>query len=132
MTSLSRAFTLIVEFVNSNRIQPEFHIHSVAELTNEEYDVPKNWETFEKFAGVYCFFDQAAERTKYIGMSQKDTGDRLFHWLFPKGESKSKVQEAVEDSDLVVSIVLKTDNHMAPALESFLIGKLKPELNSKR
>ena len=60
-------------------------------------------------------------------MSEVDTGSRLFHWIF----KDNKVSNAIRKEDMVLSVVLKHQPYMSPALESYLIKELKPKLNAR-
>ena len=119
--SLSSAITEIVRFTNEHQIEAEFYIHSIGQLKG---DVPDSfWARFEKRPGVYLLFGSTGHALRYIGMSQRDTGTRLFGWLF-----RNRLGDEVDHEDLVLSVVLQQE-YMAPALESFLISKLNPALN---
>ena len=83
------------------------------------------WGTFEKKPGVYCVFREQGGTVWYIGMSERDTGTRLYEWLF----KKNKLSSVLADEDVVLSVVLKEQWYMAPALESYLIAHLQPALN---
>ena len=129
-----KVFSAIIEFSNLHTIEAAYHLHRLGELKGGSDHQDKNWAKFEGKSGVYCIFDSEGEKLKYIGMSQSDTGSRLFQWLFPKTEIElHEVQQAVKDDEntLILSIALPSHDYMAPALESFLIEKLKPELNKK-
>jgi hypothetical protein len=126
---LSDTITRIVEFTNKHRISANFHIHSVGDLRGNNKMPDEYWAKFEKYAGVYLIFNSGSKSIHYIGMSKVDTGNRLYHWLFGKG---NKVYEAINDSDLVLSVVLKDQSYMSPALESYLIDKLNPEINTRK
>ena len=124
---LSNTITEIVEFTNKHRINASFHIHTVGDLQGENKVPDEYWAKFEKHAGVYVFFNCDGESVYYIGMSEIDTGNRLANWLF----NENKVYNAISSSDLILSVVLKNQPYMSPALESYLILKLQPVLNIK-
>lgn len=99
--------------------------HTVGELRNATEMQGQYWATFQKKAGVYCIFEQQGATIRYIGMSERDTGTRLYHWFF----NENKVSAVLADDDIVLSVVLEEQPYMAPALEAYLITKLKPILN---
>jgi|GEM_PF-1551955 len=122
---LSTTITEIVRFTNEHRIDANFHIHTAGDLQGHNGLPDEYWAKFEKFAGVYVFFSADGKQVRYVGMSEKDTGGRLFQWLY----TQNKVNDSLTSNDLVLSIVLKQQPYMSPALESFLIAKLNPQLN---
>lgn len=125
---LSNTITKIVAFTNEHRIDAEFHIHTVGTLGGDHKTAPDDyWAKFEKNAGVYVFCSSDGNSIHYVGMSEMDTGNRLYNWLF----NENKVHRAISSADLVLSVVLKDQPYMSPALESYLIAKLKPVLNVK-
>lgn len=124
---LSRAITEIVSFTNQHRIDAEFHIHTAGQLQGANGIPDKYWARFEKRAGVYIIFNSSEGGVHYVGMSQQDTGSRLYGWMY----KSNKVNTAVEESDLVLSVVLGEEAYMSPALEAYLIKKLEPNLNAK-
>lgn len=124
---LSQAITEIVRFTNKHRIEADFHIHTAGQLQGEEGVPDKYWARFEKRAGVYLIFDCSAGGVYYVGMSKRDTGSRLYGWMY----ESNRVNEAVTEEDLVLSVVLESEPYMSPALESFLIDKMEPKLNKK-
>ena len=126
--AISQAITEVVQFTNKHRIDAEFHVHTVGQLQGHTGVPDEYWERFEKRAGVYVFFDRQKDSVHYVGMSKWDTGTRLFGWLF----KPNKVSEALHSEDLVLSVVLENEPYMSPALESFLIDRLKPSLNNVR
>ncbi len=126
---LSNTITRIVQFTNEHKIVADFHIHSVGDLKGKNGCPDTYWAKFEKHAGVYLLLNCDDKTVHYIGMSQTDTGSRLYKWLF---KENNNINKAVSASDLVLSVVLKKQPYMSPALESYLISKLKPTLNKKR
>lgn len=126
-TCLSSVITGIVRFTNQHQIEADFHIHTVGDLQGANSDPAELWSRFEGDAGVYIIFDVAGGEVHYIGMSEQDTGTRLFQWLF----KENKVKSALNTCDLVLSIVMPGQPYMAPALESYLIQKLSPKLNKR-
>ncbi|KIP67342.1 hypothetical protein SN10_21120 [Vibrio harveyi] len=120
---LSETINEVVSFTNQHRIKAKFNIHQVGDLRNDNPD--KLWASFEKKPGVYVLFSVAENTVHYVGMSERDVGTRLYGWLF----KENKVNEALADKDLVLTINLSEEPYMSPALESFLIGKLNPVLN---
>ncbi len=132
---LAETITAVANFTNKHLINSEFHIHSVEELWGQG-DTDKNrdaaWAKFEKRGGVYCVMSNDASIVKYIGMSQSDTGNRLFQWLFPNDSQKTEFSNSLEARDLVISIVLAEQPYMAPALESYLIDEMSPKYNRRK
>jgi len=126
LDKLSIVLNEVLRFSNKHHADAEFYIHSVEELKDGTTHQDERWTRFEKNAGVYCFFDEDAKKVKYIGMSLKDTGSRLFGWLFIED---SKVNKAISDNDIILHVVLKDDAYIAPALEAYLISKISTELN---
>ena len=122
---LSNTITTIVEFTNKHRIDAIFHMHSVGDLQGENGIPNKYWAKFEKKSGVYVLLKYGGELIHYVGMSENDTGTRLYNWLF----KENKINNVITPSDLVLSVVLENQSYMSPALESYLITKLKPALN---
>lgn len=126
-SELSRAITEIVRFTNQHRIEAEFHIHTVGDLEGAAGVPDEHWARFEKRAGLYAIFDCRGGAVHYAGMSEADTGSRLFGWVF----KDNKVSEATGSDDLVLSVVLERQPYMSPALESYLIKALRPTLNRR-
>lgn len=122
---VSRTLTEIVRFTNRHRIDAEFHLHTVGQLQGETEVPDPYWAKFEKYPGVYLIFDVSQSAVRYIGMSERDTGSRLYRWLF----KENKVNDVLQSGDIVLSVVLREQFYMAPALESYLIQKLRPVLN---
>ncbi|MEZ9357842.1 hypothetical protein AB4342_02620 [Vibrio breoganii] len=124
---LSKTINEVVSFTNKHRINAKFNIHQVADLLGDNGSPDKLWASFEKQAGVYVLISTTASKVHYVGMSEKDIGSRLYYWLF----KENKVQEALSNKDIVLTINLKDQSYMSPALESFLISSLSPDLNVK-
>ena len=124
---LSEVITEIVNFTNKHQIEAEFHIHTVGDLQGKNGVPDEFWAKFEGSAGVYLIFDNTESGIHYIGMSEKATGARLFQWMF----KDNKVKDAIAVTDLVLSVVMKEQFYMAPALESYLIDNLSPKLNKR-
>ena len=122
---LSDTITKIVQFTNKHRIEAKFHIHTIGQLTEGTPD--EHWARFEKHAGVYVIFNYQRDAVHYVGMSEVDTGSRLFNWIF----RDNKVSNAIDKEDMVLSIVLKHHPYMSSALESYLIKELDPKLNAR-
>lgn len=122
---IGKAITHIHQFTNRHRIDAEFFFHSVSQLRTPSTEQSGYWSRFEKRGGVYCIFKQNGSSVQYIGMSGRDTGSRLFQWLF----AENKVSASLTDEDLILSVVLANEPYMACALESYLIPRLRPDLN---
>ena len=124
---LSSVITEIVSFTNKHQFEADFHIHTVGDLQGTNGSPDDFWARFEGRAGVYLIFDNTENGIHYIGMSEKDTGTRLFQWMY----KDNKVNSAVNNTDLVLSVVMPKQSYMAPALESYLINNLSPKLNKR-
>ena len=130
--NLAQSLTEITAFTNEHRIDAEFHLHRVNELRDGSETQNLCWARFEKRSGVYCILSADGSKTKYVGMSKVDTGSRVFPWVFPKPAPDGATNSKTDDDDVVLSVVLEKQSYMAPALESYLITRLKPEFNKKR
>lgn len=122
---VGKLLTEIVRFTNRHRIDAVFHLHTIDQLRTSSDLQAEYWRRFEKNAGVYSIFERRGDAVRYVGMSERDTGSRLFGWLF----KENKVSAALSDEDIVLSVVLADEPYMAPALESYLIAQLAPALN---
>ena len=122
---LSRAVTEVARFMKRHQIEAEFHIHTVGQLQGTSGIPDPYWARFEKRPGVYVLFNCQGGAVHYVGMSQRDTGSRLYGWVF----QPNKVNEALAQDDLVLSVVMEDQSYMSPALESCLIRELRPTLN---
>jgi len=132
LENLARAITEITTFTNEHRIDAEYHLHRVNELREDTPERNAFWAKFEKRSGVYCILCASGSSAKYIGMSQVDTGSRVFPWIFPRPEQSGTKDNRAVPEDVVLSVVLERQPYMAPALESYLIARLHPEFNRKR
>lgn len=134
LENLAKIITAVAKFTNKHFISSEFHIQSVGELWGEFGDEERDasWAKFEKRGGVYCIMSSDSSIVKYIGMSQSDTGQRLFQWLFPYKSQKKELSNSLESDDLILSIVLADEPYMSPALESYLIAKINPKYNQRK
>jgi len=135
LDNLALTITTVAEFTNKHLISSEFHIQSVGELWgNDGNDKRRDatWAKFEKKGGVYCIMSPKSSDLKYVGMSQSDTGQRLFKWLFPSKSEKNPLSTSLKSSDIVLSIVLADEPYMSPALESYLIAKIQTIFNSRK
>ena len=127
-TELSRTLNEVLAFSNKHCIEAVFNIHTAGDLRRDSENIAEYWATFEKGAGVYIIINVVESNTHYVGMSQSDIGGRIVEWLF----SDNKVNEAVSNEDIVLTINLPQEKYISPALESFLIERLSPILNKKR
>jgi hypothetical protein len=110
---LSSTINKVVKFTNKHYIDADFHINEVGALKGEQGTPDHLWAKFEKAAGVYMLFNTEDSKIHYIGMSEKDVGTRLDQWLF----KKNKVNDVLNNNDLVLTISLKKQSDMSPALE---------------
>jgi hypothetical protein len=124
---LSNTINKVVEFTNKHRIDAMFNINTVDDLTGGHECQNGLWSGFEKKAGVYIFMKEAGDSIYYVGMSENDVGTRLYNWLF----KKNKVNDEIHKADIVLTITLKDQPYMSPALESYLIANLETKLNIK-
>ncbi len=127
LENLANIMTEVMAFTNNHKIEAEFHLYYIRELQDKSDSQAEYWARFEKNAGVYCIFDSKESHTKYIGMSEKDTGSRLFYWLF----KENKLAEKLLKDDIILSIVLRKEPYMASALETYLIREI-PTLHNVR
>lgn len=129
LENLSNTITEITAFTNEHRIDAQFFLHKVKELCDGSDAQNSRWARFEKRSGVYCILSANEVDIRYIGMSQRDTGGRVFPWIFSKKTETEQDMKTADPEDVVLSIVMEKQPYMAPALESFLIAKLKPRIN---
>ncbi len=126
MDNIEITISLIEKFADKHNFDVNIFQHSVADLRGLNGVPDKYWATFEKTSGVYLIADPLSTSTKYIGMSTKGAGKRMFKWMF----EDNKVSRAVSETDTVLSVVTADHNYMAPALELYLIQKLDPSVNT--
>lgn len=129
---LAKIMTEVTCFTNKHRIEAQFFLHEVQELKEGGERQNERWKKFEQQAGVYCLFDRKGQSVKYIGMSERDTGGRVFHWLFPKENQETKLQLDIKKKDIILHIVLKSEPYMASSLETFLIQNIETLHNVKK
>ncbi len=126
MDNIERVIHLIEEFAVMHRFDVSIFQHSVADLRGVNEVPDKYWATFERESGVYLIADPLNSSTKYIGMSTKGAGKRMYKWMF----EDNKVSRGISETDIVLSVVTADHNYMAPALELYLIQKLNPTINT--
>ncbi|MCB1840560.1 MAG: GIY-YIG nuclease family protein [Alphaproteobacteria bacterium] len=129
--ALSSAITEIIKYTHDNKIETTgFHIFNEHELRGDTELQAENWNKFQKEAGVYCVFNWAGDKTKYVGMSTSNLGERVFFRLF---EKKGKISTLTDKNDIILTIAISLkDKHIAPSLEAYLIEKLDPKQNRKK
>ena len=87
--------------------------------------------------GVYIFITDDNTKPLYIGKCEKDLGNRIWYHLGRIDNSNKDIFPYVEDwikrsrEKLCFLIIPVDPSWLAPALESFLIGKLNPIHNGQ-
>ncbi len=126
MDNIEKIISIIEEFAVMHRFDVRIFQHSVADLRGRNEVPDKYWATFERDSGVYLIAEPLTSSAKYIGMSTKGAGKRMYKWMF----EDNKVSRGISETDIVLSVVTADHNYMAPALELYLIQKLNPSLNT--
>lgn len=116
------------KFSKKHKFTYKMHIFKKKDLwdnanANEEH---LNWAKFEKKPGVYII--STNNEVVYVGMSNVDTGNRLFSHF----TNEQKLAEITDESDIAVLEFPKKYNSLTSALESFLIDKYSPVLNKTK
>jgi len=99
---------------------------------SQEFRIPEDYEKksfpFASYPGVYLFFDEN-ETLLYIGKASSGLGQRIGNEYI--GRSGVLKTNKISGAKVLRTIKLPKEHHFeAPAIEEFLIYKLKPTRNS--